>query len=176
VILRCGRGLESPFSFFPTDMELEQKIADKVNELLEDDSHFLVEVSLSSNRIGTKLLILLDGDEGISIESCARVSRKVGRWIEEEELIENSYQLEVSSPGLDKPLQSLRQYKKNIGRMVKMTDPTDITRKGLLMDVSEEGIRIEEEVKQEGKKKTVKQEVFIPFVEIKKCTVLVSFK
>jgi hypothetical protein len=44
------------------------------------------------------------------------------------------------------------------------------------MDVADDGIRIEEEVKQEGKKKTVKQEAFIPFVEIKKCTVLVSFK
>ncbi len=157
-------------------MELEQKIAEKVNELLEDESHFLVDVSLSSHRIGTKLLILLDGDEGISIQSCAKVSRGLGRWIEEEELIESSYQLEVSSPGIDRSLQSQRQYTKNIGRMVKFTDPTDITRKGLLKDVTEDGIRIEEEVKQEGKKKTVKQEVFIPFVEIKKCTVLVSFK
>jgi len=157
-------------------MELEQKIAEKVNELLEDESHFLVDVSLSSHRIGTKLLILLDGDEGISIQSCAKVSRGLGRWIEEEELIESSYQLEVSSPGIDRSLRSQRQYNKNIGRMVKFTDPTDITRKGLLKDVTEDGIRIEEEVKQEGKKKTVKQEVFIPFVEIKKCTVLVSFK
>ena len=157
-------------------MELEQKIADKVNELLEDESHFLVEVSLSSNRIGTKLLVSLDGDEGISIETCAKVSRALGRWIEEEDLIQTAYQLEVSSPGLDKPLQSLRQYKKNIGRMVKLTDPENITRKGLLLDASEEGIQIEEEVKQEGKKKTVLQQVFVPFVEIKKCTVLVSFK
>lgn len=164
------------FHFSQLDMELEQKIAEKVNELLEDESHFLVEVNLSNNRIGTKLLVLLDGDEGISIESCARVSRGLGRWIEEEELIKSSYQLEVSSPGIERPLQGLRQYRKNIGRTLKLISPDDITRKGLLMEVAEDGVRIEEEVKPEGKKKTVKQEVFVPFVEIKKCTVLVSFK
>ncbi|UII21919.1 ribosome maturation factor RimP [Fulvivirga ligni] len=83
------------------------------------------------------------------------------------------YRLEVSSPGVDHPLNSLRQYKNNIGRSVKITlQDKDVV--GVLKAADEEKILLDEEVKK-GKKKEYK-EVEIPFGDIKKTIVQISFK
>jgi len=68
-----------------------------------------------------KITILLDKDEGITIDECASVSRRLAAALESEEIIEGSYNLEVSSPGLDQPLRLARQYKKNLGRDLKIS-------------------------------------------------------
>lgn len=153
----------------------EEHIANKVKELLEDPSHFLVEVNLSSSRSLPKLQVLLDGDEGIGIDDCARISRALGAWIEEEDIISTAYNLEVSSPGIDRPLDAVRLYKKNIGRKIKVLDIEGKTRKGLLTGVKEDGIEWEEQIKQAGKKKVEHTAGYLPFQEIKKCNVMVSF-
>ena len=153
----------------------EEHIANKVRELLDNPSHFLVEVSLSSSRSLPKLQVLLDGDEGIGIDDCARVSRALGAWIEEEEIIKTAYNLEVSSPGIDRPLDSVRLYSKNVGRKIKVLDQEGKTRKGLLTGVKDDGIEWEEQIKLAGKKKIENLAGFLPFLEIKKCNVMVSF-
>jgi ribosome maturation factor RimP len=56
-----------------------------------------------------KLIILLDGDNGIGIDECAQVSRHVGFHLEEENVIETAYNLEVSSPGIDTPFRCHHQ-------------------------------------------------------------------
>ena len=59
-----------------------------------------------------KILILVDGDEGITIDRCAEISRRTGATLEEQETMSDAYVLEVSSPGLEHPLKLMRQYKK----------------------------------------------------------------
>jgi ribosome maturation factor RimP len=152
---------------------LKEQIEKLVNDNLESESHFLVDIVISGQNGPKKVLILLDGDEGINIDDCAKVSRKVGFIIEEEQIIEEAYRLEVSSPGLDHPIVMLRQYVKNIGRNVRVTTHEGEQHEGILIDASEAEVQIEEE-KGKGSKKEV-NEVAFPFDQIKKTEILVKF-
>ena len=122
-----------------------------------------------------KLMILVDGDNGIGIDDCVAISRHVGFHLEEENVIETAYNLEVSSPGIDMPLTSIRQYVKNIGRTlaIKMADGTK--REGKLSGIAEDAIVIEEKIKEKGKKAETVESV-IPISKITETKVLISFK
>lgn len=144
-------------------------------ENLKDDSYFIVDIIVKGSTGGKmKVLILLDADEGVNIDDCADLSRAIGHKVEADELIEQAYTLEVSSPGLDHPLLMTRQFVKNIGRGLKihLTDGSVIT--GKLEGVTDTTIELNKGVKE--KKKTVYQLVTIGFQEIDKANVLVSFK
>lgn len=156
-------------------VDLKQHIGALVEAQLTPEE-FIVEVAISGERAAKKVLILLDADSGISIDRCAEVSRKVAHTLEEEDAIDNAYVLEVSSPGLDYPLSSLRQYKKNIGRSVKVTLLNEEQKKGELLEVTADHIVIREKIKEKGSKKMKEQDTNVPYENIKKTNVLVSFK
>src|SRR6187402_2150672 len=102
-------------------MNIEKRVIQLVEEKIADRPDlFLVDVQMHGSGI---LSILVDGDQGISIQDCVAISRHVGFHLEEENVIEQAYNLEVSSPGVGEPLKLVRQYKKNIGRdlSVKLT-------------------------------------------------------
>lgn len=155
--------------------DLEQHIKKLVQDQLTAEE-FLVDVIISGGNAAAKISILIDGDEGINIDRCAEISRKVGYILETEETIDHAYVLEVSSPGLDHPLKLLRQYKKNIGRKVKVQLMEDGERTGELLAAEEDHILIRERKKEKGSKKVTEQEVTVPFSDIKRTKVLVSFK
>jgi len=162
-------------------MSVESRITETVEEILaqkNDQSLFLVDISVSSAKNSQKVLVHLDGDEGVNIDICAEISRQLGAMLEEENLISGSFTLEVSSPGLDLPLKLHRQYRKNIGRKIKVLTEDNETRKGVLKEVGEEQIVMLEEMPAKGakKKKDNVKEVSIPFENIKKTNVLASFK
>ena len=156
-------------------MNIENKVKELVEEKIaeiERPDLFLVDVKMHANG---KLIILVDGDNGIGIADCAAISRYVGFKLEEESVIEEAYNLEVSSPGLETPLTSVRQYTKNIGRdlAIKMAD--GVKREGKLTALTEDAIVIEEQIKQKGKKAEVIESV-IPIDKITETKVLISFK
>ena len=156
-------------------MEIKDVLWQVAEENLKDESFFLVDIIVKGAAGGKmKVLILLDGDEGVNIDDCADLSRAVGMRVEAEDLIEQAYILEVSSPGLDHPLKLKRQYANNVGRKLKLqlTDGKQLT--GKLVEAGQQEISFEKEVKE--KKKTVHQLVSIGFDEIEKANVLVSFK
>jgi ribosome maturation factor RimP len=133
---------------------------------------FLVDVKMHSNG---KLIVLVDGDNGIGIADCAAISRHVGFHLEEENVIEEAYNLEVSSPGIDTPLTLPRQYTKNLGRTLGIKMADGAKREGKLLNVGEGEITIEETIKEKGKKaETV--ESTIPTDKITETKVLISFK
>jgi ribosome maturation factor RimP len=156
-------------------MSLKQTIEEIVEKHLPDDSHFIVETVVSEKTHKPHLKILIDADEGLSIDTCAKVSRLVGEEIEAKDLLPEAYILEVSSPGLDYPLSSKRQYAKNIGRKLKitLTDGKDI--EGELVAIGNAEINIKYKKKEKGKK-TTEEEISLPLDQIKKSIVLVSFK
>lgn len=154
-------------------MKIEQRVKELVEEKIADRPDlFLVDVKMHVNG---KLAILVDGDHGVAIADCVAISRHVGYHLEEENTIEQAYNLEVSSPGLDTPLQSVRQYNKNIGRSVsiKLTDGSK--REGKLLSADESAIIIEEKIKEKGKKAQL-IENSIPLDQISETKVLISFK
>ncbi|MGX5688884.1 ribosome assembly cofactor RimP [Arcticibacter tournemirensis] len=154
-------------------MDIEQKVRELAEQKIADRPDlFVVDVKMHSNG---KLIVLLDGDKGVGISDCVAVSRHVGFHLEEENVIEHAYNLEVSSPGLDAPLKLRRQYEKNIDRTVEVKQAEGKKREGKLLAVAEDGITIEEKIKEKGKKAEL-VESFIPFSEITETKVLISFK
>lgn len=134
---------------------------------------FLVDISIGTN--SNKVSVFLDGDNGITIDRCAEVNRALYKFVENEEIFSgDNFSLEVSSPGIERPLKLQRQYLKNIGRTVEVIR-TDMTREtGKLVMADEEKLLIEKEVKP-GKKQSEKIEMDIPFGDIKQVKVLVKF-
>jgi ribosome maturation factor RimP len=154
-------------------MDIEKRVTQLVEEKIADRPDlFLVSVKMHSNG---KLVILVDGDKGIGIADCAAISRHVGFHLEEENVIENAYNLEVSSPGIDAALVLPRQYVKNVGRQlgIKMADGSK--REGKLTGITEDAIVIEETKKEKGKKAEIIESA-IPLAQITETKVLISFK
>jgi ribosome maturation factor RimP len=99
----------------------------------------------------------------------------VGFHLEEENVIDQAYNLEVSSPGLDAPLTLPRQYVKNIGRQLNLKMADGSKREGKLSGLTEDAIIIEEIKKEKGKKAEEIENV-IPLAEITETKVVISFK
>ncbi|MCZ4243484.1 ribosome assembly cofactor RimP [Pedobacter punctiformis] len=154
-------------------MQVEKRVIALVEEKIADRPElFLVEVKMLPNN---KLIIHVDGDEGISIQDCVAISRHVGFHLEEENTIEQAYNLEVSSPGVGEPLKLIRQYNKNIGRTISVKLKEGQKKEGKLLEVTEDNLLIEEAVKEKGKK-AVSVQVTVPFNDIIETSVLISFK
>ena len=154
-------------------MQVEQRVKELVEEKINDRPDlFIVSITMLKNGI---LSILLDGDNGISIDDCVGVSRHVGFHLEEENVIEHAYRLEVSSPGIDSPLVLSRQYAKNMGRDVRVKLSNGDKKEGKLLSATSSEITIEEKVKEKGKKAELIQ-VVLPLDQIKETRVLISFK
>jgi ribosome maturation factor RimP len=152
---------------------LLKKIEESLAEELKDGPHFVVSMLLSKS--GNKLNILIDGDEGVGIDDCTRISRKLSSLIDENEaMLDGPLVLEVSSPGADQPLVMARQYPKHIGRELRISLHEGIQIEGELIESSEQDIVIKEE-KGKGKKKEITEHRIL-FDEIKEARVKLSFK
>lgn len=148
-------------------MEEEKKIRDLVEQTIQGiDDLFLVDVKIKGNSGNQKVLIFMDGDNGISIDQCSSISRQVGAEIEEEDFMKGKYTLEVSSPGLDFPLMLHRQYIKNVGRTLEVETSAGEKLEGTLLEVKEDTIELN--FKNESQS--------LKFEEIKQSKVKVSFK
>jgi ribosome maturation factor RimP len=102
-----------------TDLELV--IKSFTDSVLPTAGTFVVDVEVKGVSGNQIVWIYLDtADGGVSVEDCAIVSTQLGILLEANELFSGKYVLNVSSPGLDRPLKDLRQYPKNVGRKVKL--------------------------------------------------------
>ena len=154
-----------------TSSELE-KVEEFVKHFIEkSESLFLVEVKSAP---GNKITVLLDGDRGVTIDNCTSVNKALYKFIEETQLFgSNNFSLEVSSFGVDRPLKLLRQYIKNIGRMIEVVLNEGTKFEGTLTQVNEENIVIEEKTGKANKMKI--KTTTILFNQIKHTTVLITF-
>ncbi len=155
-------------------MELKEHISKLAQEFLPDNSYYLVEVIVKGLDIRKKVLVLIDGDNGVNIDICASISRQIGHNLEENETIEKAYTLEVSSPGVDHPLLLKRQYQGRVGKRLKITLKTGEEVIGKLLNTKEETISISKETKKG--KKTETEEIELSYNNIEKSFVLISFK
>ena len=139
--------------------------------LADDPQHFLVEVRIKPTN---NIKVFLDGDNGITIEKCISYNRQLYKMLEGSGLFPNDdFSLEVSSPGLDEPLKMLRQYRKNVGRKVEVLQKDGIRTDGVLKEVREDGILVEE-TRGKNKKKEVIEHNF-SFDSIKSTKIQIVF-
>ncbi len=153
-------------------MDLNQKIRELAEAGLTNPSHFVVDVTVSKYK-PQKITVFVDGDKGISIDDCAELSRYLGDKLDEENVMADAYTLEVSTPGIDLPLKLNRQYAANVGRHVKVQLKDKEIVKGKLLAAGDKSISLDTENKDSKKKEFVRMD--IPFIEIEKTTVTVSF-
>lgn len=157
------------------DMQTEtaiQAVEQKLAPLLEaHPAHFLVEIRIKPTN---NIKVFIDSDEGIQLSGLVDYNRRLYKLIEESGMYpDGDFSLEVSSPGLDEPLKSHRQYKKNVGRYVELQMNDASRREGKLLEATEDGIIVETE-EGKGKKKLVKQETIL-FTDIKTTKIQVKF-
>lgn len=150
---------------------------EKVNQLIEQalsekTSVFLIDMTVSDN---FKITIALDGDSGVSLQDCIDVSRSVENNLDREE---QDFSIEVASAGVGTPLKHIRQYKKNIGRILKIKTISEQI-EAQLVSSSEETITLEWEAREPKKigkgKETVQKKLEIPYSEIREAIVTITF-
>jgi ribosome maturation factor RimP len=154
-----------------TEQQIEQ-IKGLVEKALEGNPElFLVDARIKPTN---NIKVFIDGDKGVSIESCVSVNRKLYKQIEEMGMFPNGdFSLEVSSPGLDEPLKMHRQYLKNVNRHVEVITTEGKAIGGVLRKVEGESIEVEETKGKNKKKETVVHT--IPFDQIKTTKIQVIF-
>lgn len=150
----------------------KDKVQGLLEEILSEDSGlFLIDFSVASDN---SIKVVLDGDKGVSLADCMKVSRHIEHNLDREE---HDFSLEVTSVGVSTPLQLPRQYVKNVGRKLKVKTEND-TFEGNLEEATEEGITLTwkaREPKPIGKGKvTVRKEAKIDFSDIREAKVMVT--
>lgn len=155
-------------------MEFRKKIEELLNEFLETRKDlFLIDLKFSA---GDDITVILDGDNGVSLQDCLDASRAIEFNMDREE---HDFSLQVMSAGLSEPLATPRQFAKNLGREIEvlLNDSTKI--EGELAKIDEEKIMLilrYRKPKDIGKGKVdVEEEKEIPYSEIKKALVTIKF-
>jgi ribosome maturation factor RimP len=143
-----------------------------IDALLEKPSVFLVDLTITDS---FKIIVTLDGDNGVVLQDCIDVSRVIENNLDREE---QDFSLEVASVGVGSPLKFVRQYKKNVGRTLIVKLATE-TIEAELVEANDNFIILSwkaREPKKLGKgKETVQKRQEIPYTEIKEAIVTVTF-
>lgn len=155
-------------------------IEERIREIVEEDNLVLLEVVKRGQINSTVIEVIVDSEHGVNLERLALLSRAIGGLLDDEEdAIKGRYRLEVSTPGLDRPLQHAWQYRKNLGRLVNVTYVDEELGKTTalfrLLDTDETGLTLEKAFKGKGAGKSKKgpaaEPVRVPFESIERVTV-----
>ena len=147
------------------------KIRVLAEDLLANLGYELVDLEFSQNDEGSLLRLFVDKEGGVTLDDCTHVSRMFGALLDVEDPISGGYNLEISSPGLNRPLRRFRDFSARIGETVKVTlvRPLDGRRrfKGVLKEVTEEPLTVTIDVDGE--------EYIVPLDESSKCNLVYKF-
>jgi len=128
------------------------KIREIIMPVLQEENAELVEIIYRREAGRQVLRLLVDSNGGIKLVDCARLNEKIGQVLDERDIIQESYVIEVDSPGIDRPFKTKRDYERAIGRLVRVTLSERIQDKkeyvARLEEVSDIGVKID--VKKKG--------------------------
>jgi len=148
---------------------LVRRLTQLVGPVAEDFGCELVDLQFRREASGWVLRIVIDKENGVGIDDCSRISREVAHLLEVEDPIEQSYSLEVSSPGLDRPLKRERDFLRCKGKKAKVVvrEPIDGQNQciGLIEEVTQESVTM----------RTDQGIIEIPFARMKKARLVIEF-
>ncbi len=140
--------------------ELVNTVRMQLEPVLEDLGYECVDIEFKREPQGQVLRIFIDKPGGVTLDDCVSVSREVGSLLEVDDPIPGAYRLEVSSPGLDRPLTKPADFERFAGQQIKVKtriklDPDQRgqerkTFQGTLLGMAENGVRIEQTDKRGG--------------------------
>lgn len=128
----------------------QEAIAERLRELTEEviagTSYFLVDVEVRGHK-GTRVLeVYIDSAEDFGHDDIAVVSKELGFLLDVEDVVDGSYKLEVSSPGIKRPLKLPQQYRKNVGRTLRVRYQDEDSEEiivGDLLDAGDDAVELE---------------------------------
>ena len=144
-------------------MGKNEDISAAITPALEALGFYLEDVTIISAGRRSMLTVIVDGDTHLSLDQVTSATKAIGEIVESvQSLGETPFTLEVTSPGLDRPLTKVRHWQKNINRLVKVVllDGSEI--KGRIIDVSEVSARVDEKN--------------INYSDVKRATLEIEFK
>jgi ribosome maturation factor RimP len=153
---------------------MREKVAHLLEKALEENkSLFLIDLTITEDN---QIRVIIDGDQGVTVDDCIAISRAIEHNLDREEV---DFSLEVMSAGVSEPLSLPRQFKKNIGRNLKVKTTTNEKIEGELIAANEENCTLTwttREPKPVGKGKiTVQKEANLPYKEIMEAKVMITF-
>lgn len=129
-----------------------EKVVDKVRELtsslLQEKEIELVDIVYRRESEGMVLRLLIDKEDGVTLDDCLALNELIGNILDEENAIYDKYVLEISSPGLDRPLKTRRDFEKVLGKKICVHTFVPINNKkdyeGVLSSVDDENITVDD--------------------------------
>ena len=155
-------------------------IEDKIVSLLEEKfkeeefrDFYLVDLEFKEP---ARIAVFVDADSGLNTVKCAKLSRYLEEYLDEKNWKNGKYILEVSSPGVDRPLKFPRQYVKNIGKKIDIKTAEGEDLRATLKDANEDFVVLEyrDKIKQGKKKKYVAKHLELLYKNIKKAKIRIS--
>ena len=126
--------------------ELIEQLQNILLPILQDYGLELVEIEFKPSGKRWLLRIYIDKERGVTIADCENVSREFGRLLDVEDVIDHPYSLEVSSPGLTRPLKKWEDFQRNKGKLCRIVTSEKIDGKnefqGTIMNASEEKVEV----------------------------------
>jgi len=103
------------------------RIREYVESLLPAMGLELFDIQFRREGHGWVLRLIVDSEKGVSLDDCSQVSRETSDFLDVEDLIDHAFHLEVSSPGLERPLRSVEECRRHVGKKarVKLREPVD---------------------------------------------------
>lgn len=137
----------NPFFFAKNHMELTDRVIELVKDYLEEHGIELIEVIFRREGSGMVLRLVADTAQGIKVSECADLNNYLSEALDKEDLIQDRYTIEVSSPGLDRPIKTDRDFERSMGKELELTTFEAVdgrkTHEGVLMGIDKENIVIE---------------------------------
>ncbi len=150
----------------------KKHIEELIEEHLIGSDLFVVKLSISKDN---NIRVFIDGDNGVTIDDCVGLSRKIEGNLDRET---EDFELNVSSSGVDQPFTLLRQYNNSLEKKVQVLDIDGKKIRGVLKSVNSDGIELHEEIKNRNKKVkkiTLGEVISIPMERIKETKRIISF-
>ncbi|OGL39624.1 MAG: hypothetical protein A2042_08360 [Candidatus Schekmanbacteria bacterium GWA2_38_11] len=152
-------------------LDITEKVKELLSPIISEEGIELVEINVKKRKRGYLLRIFIDKQGGISINDCENVSEQLSRILDVEDIFPGSFILEVSSPGIDRPLKTPADFKRCLGRLVNISTCEAVEEKvsfiGKILEVTSDGVLLE----LEGEERSLE----IPFPIIAKASQEIRF-
>jgi ribosome maturation factor RimP len=147
----------------------EKNIYDLIEKVVGNRNYFLIDLIIRGESNNRVIEVYIDAENNVTAENCAEISRELNKKFEEENIFESGYRLEVSSPGVNRPLKFLKQFPKHINRKFNVSyRETENVKKftGTLKAVEENSLVFVN---------SNREEIMIEFNKVIKAQVIISF-
>ena len=147
---------------------ITKEIEQQIEQIISDYNYLLIDLNIRGNEKNPIVEIFVDNQKGVSADDCADISKAIGVMLDEEDAISSGYRLDVSSPGVDRPLKFLEQFPKHLNRQFEVQYVSGEEVKNLkakLVKISDDKLLF----------KSGKEEFLLSFDDIKSAKVLISF-